>query len=158
MLPVKPIRQKTGFCGVAALRMVLEFFGCKIGERDLIKLTYATAKKGTSAAGIVNAALQLDFVAEIKDQASFKDIKYWLNKKIPPIVDWFSMFGGASEGHYSVVVGLDKKYIYLIDPEIGRRRKMSREDFKRVWFDFGGDFIKIKNDLILRRLIVIAKP
>jgi predicted double-glycine peptidase len=52
---------------------------------------------------------------------------------------------------------LDKNYIYLQDPEIAGIRKIKRADFKRVWFDFEGYFMRTKNDLILRRLIVIAK-
>ena len=44
----------------------------------------------------------------------------------------------VSDGHYSVVCGLDDKNIYLQDPEIGSMRKLDREDFMTVWFDFTG--------------------
>lgn len=155
MLAVKPIRQKPNFCGVASLKMVLDYFCVEISEKALIELTGATARKGTSFEGMKKAAQRLGFEFYQKDGAKFSDIRYWLNKKIPPIVDWFSIFGGYAEGHYSVVVGLDKKFIYLQDPEIGRLRRMERKDFLRVWFDFEGDFMHSKNDLILRRLIVI---
>lgn len=157
MLSVKPYRQKPWLCGVASLKMVLEYFGVKISESKLIKLTGATARKGTTAQSIKKAARQLGFSVFIKDQAGFKDIKYWLDKKIPPIVDWFSIYGGHIEGHYSVVVGLDKDFIYLQDPEIAKRRKMKRIDFKRLWFDFEGEFMKGKNDLILRRVTSVYK-
>ncbi len=157
MLEIKPYRQKSGLCGVASLKMVLAYFGSKKKEADLIKLTKASPKRGTSAQNIKKAAQQLGFLAEIKDGADFDDIKFWLDKKVPPIVDWFSAYGGHIEGHYSVVIGLDKKFIYLQDPEIASIRKMKRLDFKRVWFDFDGSFMKAKNDLILRRLIVIRK-
>lgn len=89
----------------------------------------------------------------MKDLAEFDDIKKWLDKKVPPIVDWFSQ----DEGHYSVVVGLDDQKIYLRDPELTRRRELKRENFKRVWFDFPDDFIKTRSDLIIRRLIAIYK-
>jgi predicted double-glycine peptidase len=81
------------------------------------------------------------------------DLQKLLKKGIPAIVDWFS----TDEGHYSVAVGVDKSNIYLQDPELGRIRKMKREDFQRVWFDFPGDCIKSKKDLIVRRMIVIYK-
>lgn len=155
MLAVKPLRQKPNFCGVASLKMVLEYFGLKIGEGKLIKLTGANAKKGTLAEDIKKAAQTLGFSFFKKDNADFDDIKFYLDKKIPPIVDWFSLYGGHSEGHYSVVVGLDKNYIYLQDPEIAGIRKMTRKDFLRVWFDFEGEYIGKKEDLNLRRLIVI---
>lgn len=156
MLPVKPYQQTADFCGVASLKMVLDYFGCQKSEAELIKLSSATAKKGTSAEGIKKAAQELGFRFKIKDGADFADIKHCLTKKVPPIVDWFSTFGEA-EGHYSVVVGLDKNFIYLQDPEIAGIRKIKRVDFKRVWFDFEGDFIKNKNDLILRRFLLISK-
>ncbi|MCX6765192.1 MAG: hypothetical protein NT148_01485, partial [Candidatus Nealsonbacteria bacterium] len=62
----------------------------------------------------------------------------------------------TADGHYSVVIGLDDKFIYLQDPEIGRMRKIKRYDFMRVWFDFKGDYIK-PNELIIRQIIVIFK-
>jgi ABC-type bacteriocin/lantibiotic exporter with double-glycine peptidase domain len=157
MLSVKPYRQKTGLCCVASLKMVLEYFGMDVSEGKLIKLTGATVQKGISAEGVKSAAESLGFEVEIKDNAGFEDIKFWLDKKIPPIVDWFSIYNDYSEGHCSIVVGLGKNYIYLQDPEIAGIRKMKRIDFVRVWFDFEGDFIKDKNDLILRRLVVIKK-
>ena len=157
MLLVKPIRQKPNFCGVATLKMVLDYFGIKVSEKKLIRLTGATAKKGTSAEGIKKTAQKLGFLVGIKDGASFSDIKYWLNKKVPVIVSWFSVYGGYPEGHYSVVVDLDRNYIYLQDPEIAAIRKMNKKDFLRVWFDFEGDFMKSKNDLVLRRLISVYR-
>ncbi len=157
MLPVKPYRQKAGLCGVASLKMVLDYFGLQKSEAELEKLTGANAQKGTSLEGIKKAAQQFGFLVDIKDEADFGDIKFWLDKKVPLIVDWFSVYGGYIEGHYSVVIGLDKNYIYMQDPEIAKIRKIKRKDFKRVWFDFDGDFIRDKNNLILRRLIII-KP
>jgi predicted double-glycine peptidase len=102
---------------------------------------------------MLGAARLYGFKTSLKDRASFQDIKTNLDKKIPVIVDWFS----TDEGHYSVVVGLDKKNIYLQDPELGHLRTMDRTTFFRVWFDFDTEFIKTKNDLILRRMIVIYK-
>ena len=138
---------------MASLKMVLDYFGLQKSEAELERLTGASAQKGTSLEGIKKATQQMGFLVEAKDNADFEDIKYWLDKKIPVIVGWFSQ----DEGHYAVAIGLDKNYIYLQDPEIAKIRKIKREDFKRVWFDFEGDFIKNKNNLILRRLIII-KP
>lgn len=81
---------------------------------------------------------------------------------MPVIVNWFT--GGrldyseseVADGHYSVVAGLDEKHIYLQDPEIGKIRKIKRDDFMKVWFDFKGEYIK-PNELIIRQIIVIKK-
>ena len=40
----------------------------------------------------------------------------------------------VSDGHLSVVVGIDKENIYLQDPEIGKLRTISRDDFMKVWW------------------------
>ena len=86
----------------------------------------------------------------------------WLEKGVPVIVDWFTRgrkdYGDSdvADGHYSVVMGLDDKYIYLQDPEIGKMRKLDREDFMTVWFDFTGKYIK-PNELVIRQIIAIYK-
>jgi len=71
---------------------------------------------------------------------------------MPVIVDWFS----ADEGHYSVVVHIDKRFAYLNDPELARVRKIDVNTFERVWFDFESDYLRTPKDLILRRMIVIC--
>jgi len=90
------------------------------------------------------------------------DIKKWLDKKAPVIVNWFTRGrkdyadSEVADGHYSVVAGIDEQFIYLQDPEIGKMRKIKRHDFMRVWFDFKGDYIKPK-ELIIRQIIAIHK-
>jgi len=154
MLKVKSFRQKTGFCGPASLKMVLNYFGVRKSERELAKLIGCTRVKGAEAKNLLKAAEKLGFKGSIKDFSEIEDVKkYVQKKKIPVIVDWFS----EDEGHYSVVVGIDKKNIYLQDPELGRIREIDIETFKRVWFDFPGRFLKSKNEIIIRRLIVLYK-
>ena len=53
-------------------------------------------------------------------------------------------------------MGLDDKFIYLQDPELGAMRKINRGDFMRVWFDFEGEYLK-SNELIIRQIIIIYK-
>ena len=154
MLNVKPFKQKSGFCGPASLKMVLNYYGINKTEKELIKLSGATKSKGVGPKGILKAAKKLGFKGFCKDFSSLAEIrKYTIKKKIPIIVDWFS----KDEGHYSVVIGIEKENIYLQDPSLGFRRAMKLSTFKRVWFDFPGPFIKSKNDIIIRRMIVIYK-
>lgn len=154
MLKVKPYEQKkSGFCGPASLKMVLDFYGIKKSEKVLAQMCEATVRHGMEAEGFKKAANKLGFKTLIKDFSDFSDINFYLKKKIPLIVDWF----WKDDGHYSVIVGLDKKYVYLADPEIGRIRKIQRDIFKRVWFDFPGSYLKSRNQIIIRRLIAIYK-
>src|SRR3989344_626626 len=163
LLKVEPFQEtlNAGMCGPASLKMVLDYYGIKKTEEDLAGLCETDSELGTNVASLRKAAEGLGFDVEIKNESSFKDIQEWLNKDVPVIVSWLS--GGrrdyddsnVPDGHYSPVVGLDGSYICLQDPEIGKIRKVARNDFLRVWFDFDGAYIKSANDLMLRIIIAI---
>ena len=154
MLTLLKFRQGKSSCGPASLKIVLQFFGIKKSEKSLVELTGCTKEKGASGKAILKAAKSLGFKGFIKDSAKIKDIrKYVLERKIPVIVDWFS----KDDGHYSVVAHIDKENIYLLDPEFGEIRPIKIDTFKRVWFDFPGDYLKRKSDLILRRIIFVYR-
>ena len=111
---------------------------------------------------IANVAKSLGFKVEIKNESSFEDIEEWLKKGVPVIVDWFTRGrqdyddSEVSDGHYSVVYGLDDENIYLQDPETGGERKIARDDFMRVWFDFTGFYLK-PEELIIRQIIAVYR-
>ena len=154
MLQIKPFRQRIGFCGPVSLKIILEYFDIKKTEKETANLCGYKKSEGVEAKNILRAAKKLGLKGFIKDYSGIKDIRnYVLKKKIPVIVDWFS----TDEGHYSVVVDVDKENIYLQDPELGHPRAMRINDFNRVWFDFPGDFLRSKNDIVIRRLIVLYK-
>lgn len=164
-LNVKPFQEtlNAGMCGPASLKMVLEYWGVQKEEKELAILCEVDTKLGTNDVSLKKVAEGLDFNVEIKNNSSFEDIQKWLDKKVPVIVDWFTrgrsdyLDSSVSDGHYSVVVGLDDDYIYLQDPEIGKLRKLKREDFVGVWFDFTGSQINSWDEMIIRQLIAIYK-
>ena len=154
ILDVKPFRQSSGLCGPACLKIVLDYYGIKKSEKEVANLSGSTHTKGVGAEGLLKAAKALGLKAFYKDFSEIKDLKdYVLVKKIPVIVDWFS----TNDGHYSVVVGIDDENIYMQDPELGKLRTMDLETFKRVWFDYSGNFLHSKDQIIIRRIIVIYK-
>ena len=108
-------------------------------------------------------AEKFGFKVEIKNLSSFEDIEEWLSKKVPVIVDWFSpgrmdkKEDEMPDGHSSIVVGLDLEYIYLMDPETGGMRKIKREDFYRVWFDFRKNYITNWEEMVIRQIMAIYK-
>lgn len=150
MLRIKPFKQSPAHCGPASLKMVLAYFGVHATEKQIAKLA-GTDKDGTRAKGLMKAAKHFGFQAHIRDFADIADIQHMLEYRVPVIVAWFS----SDEGHYSVVVGMKGKKIYLQDPEIGKMRSMPLKTFKRVWFDFSGDFLKSKKDIVIRRMIAV---
>ncbi|HBI16959.1 MAG TPA: hypothetical protein DDY52_02265 [Candidatus Moranbacteria bacterium] len=164
MLKVKPFQEtlNAGMCGPASLKIVLSYYKVEKGESELAKLCGTDEDLGTDDRAIEKAAKSLGFKVKIKNNSSFKDIEKWLDKDVPVIVNWFTRGridytdADVSDGHYSVVCGMDDDNIYLQDPETGGMRKLDKEDFMTVWFDFTGKYIK-PNELIIRQIIAIYR-
>ena len=149
-------------CGPASLKIVLDYYGLSKSEKELAELTGMTLGLGADDKGIVYAAETFGFKTLIKNESDFSDIENWLAKGVPAILNWFTRGredyppSEMVDGHYSVVIRLDDNFIYLQDPEIGGVRKIKREDFLRVWFDFRREYIKA-DELILRQLIAVYR-
>lgn len=150
-------------CGAAALKIVFDYYGVEKTEQELADLCGIKGQLGVGSEGLKKVAESFGFNVEIKNETKYSDIENYLQKGIPVIVDWFSRGRNdyseseVADGHYSVVTGIDEENIYLQDPEIGKVRKMSRDDFYRVWFDFSGNNIEKWEDLIIRQIIAIYK-
>ncbi len=139
-------------CGPACLKIILAFYGIRKSEKNLEKLC-KTTNNGTTIKNLIKAARKFELVGDVKEYSSIEYLKKNIKQKIPTIVDWFL----EDDGHYSVVAGIDDKNIYLQDPSIGKIRKVELQKFKRIWFDFVGDFPKSKKEFILRRMITLKK-
>lgn len=164
MLKIKPFQEtlNASMCGPASLKIVLDYYGLEKSEKELAKLCQHDKTLGVDDKKIKKLAERLGLKVKIKNNSNFKDIEKWLDKKVPVIVNWFTKGrqdyseSEVADGHYSVVTGLDEKHIYLQDPEIGKIRKLKRDDFMRVWFDFRGEYIK-PSELIVRQIIAIYR-
>jgi ABC-type bacteriocin/lantibiotic exporter with double-glycine peptidase domain len=164
VLTTQSFKQSKTMCGPASLKIVAEYFGVIKSERELARLCKTKKTIGTLGKDLAAAARKLGFQARIIDNANFKVIQNYLKKRVPVIVDWISPGQSRpvnkarmADGHYSVVIGLTPTHIILEDPGVGQRRKIEREKFLRVWFDFNYEYMKVRSDLILRRLIVITQ-
>jgi predicted double-glycine peptidase len=152
---------RSGTCGPASLKMVLAYYGVEKEEAELVRMCRTDPRVGTDDDGIRRAAEALGFVVKIKNESSIADVEKYLRRGIPLLVNWFSRgrpdygLSEVADGHYSVVVGLDKEHIYLQDPEIGRLRTLGIPDFLRVWFDFKGEQVESWSDMIVRQLIAV---
>jgi len=164
ILKVKSFQEtlNSDYCGPASLKIVLDYYGFEKTEKELAKMAGWNKDLGVDDKGIKKAAEKLGFKVKVKNNSSFKDIEKWIRMGVPVIVNWFTRGrtdyadSNISDGHYSVVIGLDDKFIYLQDPEIGKIRKLDKENFMKVWFDFKGKYIK-PNELIIREIIAIYR-
>ena len=164
LLNVEPFQETlhADMCGPASLKIVMNYYNVDKTEEELAHLTKLVPGLGVDDKNIADAMQSLGFKVEIKNESGFEDIEKWLKKGVPVIVDWFTRGrqdysdSEVADGHYSVVIGLDDEHIYLQDPETGGGRKIEREDFMKVWFDFTGYYLK-PEELIIRQLIAIYK-
>lgn len=157
-IKLKPLNQKPGMCGISSIKMVLDYWGTVITEDELAKIAGASKENGTSKEGFIKIAQHFGFDILVKENSSLADIRFYIKKEIPVIVNWFL----KDDGHYSVAVDIDRSNISLADPALRKPlisaniRKMSCDKFQRLWFDFPGDYMKGREDLILRLMIVIT--
>jgi ATP-binding cassette subfamily B protein len=155
-------KQSRAMCGPACLKIVFAYFGRQIPEKQIAKACRTSSRSGTTGTNLMKGAKQFGFDAKVLDRSNFRTIAKWLRRGVPVIVDWMSTDTNPGDrhpmacGHYSVVCGLDKNHIILQDPGIGGRRRLSREAFLKVWFDFKNMFPKEAGDLIMKRLIIVA--
>lgn len=133
-----------------------------VSEARVAQACRTSHTSGTTGQNLVAAARKLGFIAEIVDDANFRVIERWLRRGVPVIVDWMSIgFRGAARvatGHYSVVSGLTANDIILEDPAIGRKRRLPRAVFLTLWYDFKFLSPRSDEDLVMRRMVVVAPP
>lgn len=152
LLKVKHFRQTPGLCGPYSLKILFSFFGKDVGIKKLVQLTKATKKYGAEHWNMKTAASKLGAKVYTKANATLKDIEHWVNKKhLPVMVCWFS----EDCDHYSVVIGVDKKYVYLCNPELDKPvEKIKKYFFNSVWFGFPG---KNCDSVLWRWMMVTTK-
>lgn len=154
MLSVKPFKSSPAHCGPGVFKMILGYYGIERTEKQLAKELKWNPTDGVTAQNMVKTAKKYGLEGFIKDNSSLEDIcSYVLKKETPVIVEWFL----EDDSHFSVVAGIDKKNIYLVDPFIGKIRTLKRDYFVSIWFGFEGEYIKTKDDIFLRRMVVLEK-
>ena len=135
LLDIKIFKQSDdSLCGPASIKMILDFYGNSVTESEIAKLCNHTYELGTDDVHMKQACESLGYEVFIKNESTFDDINNFLKKGIPVIVDWFAG------------VKLD------VEDEL---RKIRKEDFIRVWFDFRNPYIMNWEEMILRQIFVI---
>ena len=133
---VKPFEQSEGYCGPAALKILLSYFGKDFTEDQLAQLGSATKETGTEHEGMMEAIKAIDGYVFVKENGTIEELEYFVKEeKLPVIVGWFEKDGD----HYSVVANITDKNIIMVDPAVNEpERWIDRELFPRIWFDFVG--------------------
>jgi predicted double-glycine peptidase len=148
-------RQVTEYsCGACALQAVMSYWGKNVDERDLMKVLQTMSEEGTYPENIVRGAQAFGFEAEARDHLSLEEVEQATAGGAPMIAlvqAWRSEKGApdlAAEewdnGHYIVVLGIDKDYVYFEDPYARMSKAfMPRDTFVDHWHQkMGGGLTK----------------
>jgi predicted double-glycine peptidase len=145
-------RQSTEYsCGASALQAVLSYWGKDVDEAELMELMHTNPEVGTNPEDIIRGARSLGFNAELKEHLSLDEVERRTANGDPMIAlgqVWRSHKDGASSvadewdnGHYIVVLGVDKDYVYFQDPYVRMSKAfVPRKSFEEHWHQaMGGD-------------------
>jgi ABC-type bacteriocin/lantibiotic exporter with double-glycine peptidase domain len=139
--------------------MVLAYYGIQVSERELCDRCNHSYEAGCTSENMKQAFEYYGLSAKIKNNSSLDDVKYYLNRRIPVIVDWFTPGvnpkpSDMPDGHSGIIVGLDD-HVHLLDPENAETRRIVPKDFLRVWFDWKtGPYLEYPEQLLLRSMLV----
>jgi ABC-type bacteriocin transporter len=128
-------------CGAACLACVSGFYGSFLPVSK-IRQWAGTDSSGTSIWGIVQAAQKMEMEAKAMrwDVASFRELP------LPAIVH---VIINKSVSHFMVVASITNNEIMVMDPAEGKYRKISFEEFRKLWTGVmviavpGGNFRKL---------------
>ena len=143
-------RQVTEYsCGACALQAILGYWGRDVDETHLMEILHTTSEEGTYPEDIVRGARSLGFDAEARDNLTLDEVErftaeghpmialgqFWLSEKEMAV----SVTEEWETGHYIVVLGVDKDYVYIQDP-FARMSKafIPRKTFEERWHQVMG--------------------
>lgn len=126
-LRVPIVRQGTNYsCGAASLLAVMAYWRVYDGnEKDLYGLLETTPENGTEPDKIENGAQVFGLQAELRENMALQDLSAALARGWPVILDvqaWSDSNNALpwrdrwDDGHYVVLVGMDARFAYLMDP------------------------------------------
>jgi predicted double-glycine peptidase len=147
LLPVPLVSQGWPWtCGGASLMATLLYFGVFDGpESRLDEEMGATPDNGTRVVNIVDEARRFGLTADPRTGLALADLDRELSHggvvivalqawATSPVADWRTHW---EDGHYVVVVGLDRDRVYVMDPSIRTGYGyLTRDQFVERWHDY----------------------
>lgn len=134
-------------CGAASLLSVLWYWKAYDGsETGLYARLETTPKDGTEPAKIVEAARSLGLKADLREGLTIDDLRLGLKAGDTIILDIQAWRDAKStmawadtweEGHYVVLIGMDKTNAYVMDPSAyGAYAYIPLEELEDRWHDY----------------------
>jgi predicted double-glycine peptidase len=142
-------RQEADYsCGPAALLSVMRYWRAFDGaERDLYDLLETTPRDGTEPVKIAETAAAFGLTVEMRTGMTTDDLRAQLARGKTVILDIQAWRTGSSarmpwedvweDGHYAVLIGMDAKYAYFMDPVLSDTYAyMPLDELPRRWHDY----------------------
>jgi len=148
-LKIPNVRQSNDYsCGVACLMSILAYYDKFDGnENDLGKKLKTTYEEGTEPDNIVKVAKEYGLKSYIKEHCTIDDLKKFVENKIPVIISYQAWTNRKrninwqkieSDGHYSVLIGIDDDKVYFSDPSLlNKIGFLSIKELMDRWHDEG---------------------
>jgi predicted double-glycine peptidase len=145
---IENVRQSNAYsCGAACLMQILSYYNKFDGnESELSKELKTNHQSGTSPENIVKIANKYGLESFVKENCTIQDLKGFVASKTPVILSYQAWSDDDREpwseeqddGHYSVLIGIDDKNIYINDPSLlNKKGYLPIEEFKERWHDEG---------------------
>ncbi len=170
---IKSRKQLTSYtCGIAVLRTIFLYYGKNVHEKTLVKKGSITSDLGTSHKQICYLANLYKFKGYSKRNSNIEEIEGWIRKNVPVIVNYQDGNNNGNNGHYSVVIGFNKRWLYLADPsnyyegdykKYSNVKRILKSVFLIRWWDIDSKYyIKENNNLskehIIKNWICVIRP
>jgi predicted double-glycine peptidase len=148
-LRVPLFRQATGYsCGAAALQAILRYWQVFQGqESQLYERLGTTPKDGTHPNQLVEGARSFGLTARLQENTTLADLRKAVALGQTVILNLQAWRDAATpakpwketweEGHYVVLVGLDRHNLYAMDPSVsGAYAYLPLPEFLDRWHDY----------------------
>lgn len=145
-------------CGAACIASVCAFYGLQVSVARTRQYA-STGPHGTTVLGMTEAAAKLGMTAK-----AVKAPLHLLSSLRLPAIAHIQVPRQAGAGHYVVLVRVNSRQVIIMDPAVGRFRKLSQNDFTKSWTGVavliapGEGFRPARRKNTGRRLMELALP
>lgn len=131
-------QEKSTTCGPACIRMVLEYNGIRLSEKELEDI-FETSWLGNTCEELASGVEKLGFLSEVVENFTLESLKETLNRGIPVIalLDPAVLYGGLQGfGHFVIIIGLEQNVIYYHDLDMAIELAKDGQLFFTTWEKF----------------------
>ena len=124
-------------CGPTCLRIIASYYGRHFSLQYLRERSHID-REGVSVLGIIEAAESIGFEAlpvKLPFDGADPEQAYLMEAPLPCIVHW-------KQNHFIVVYKINKHYVWIADPAVGKR-KLTHAAFKKHWQSDGDTGIAV---------------